>query len=161
MPRKRPSSARHRRRATTPTRRQSARDGSASPCSRSRALRFAGSLRIFALTPPRYVAALLHALARVEADGFAALGELGARPPRAARVFTAGGGAKNEFWRDVRARAFNALPGGDGASATEVFNLEAPRADACYGAALLGLGAAVGSPSWEDAQRGTAAAAAA
>ena len=33
--------------------------------------------------------------------------------------------------------------------------------DACYGAALLGLGAAVGSPSWEDAQRGTAAAAAA
>ena len=86
--------------------------------------------------------ALLHALSNVEAEGYAALGDLGASPPRATRVFTAGGGARNEKWRAIR----------EGAIGSPVLNLTPPRADACYGAALLGLGLAVGSPKWEAAR---------
>jgi len=70
-----------------------------------------------------YLHALLEGMAEIEADGYAALSRLGAPPLR--RVFTAGGGARNDVWTAIRARRLGVpvLPSAQG--------------EAAYGAALL------------------------
>ena len=62
-------------------------------------------------------------MARVEAEGYAALASLGASPLR--RVLTSGGGAKNDVWSAMRERMLG------------VPTSRAPNTDAAYGAALL------------------------
>ena len=79
--------------------------------------------------------AILQGIADVEADGYAALRALGAT--RLERVFTAGGGAANSMWREMRARKLG------------VPVVAAADADAASGAAVLagkaaGLAAAGG-----------------
>ncbi|BBP04390.1 sugar kinase [Sulfuriferula plumbiphila] len=48
----------------------------------------------------RFLHGLLEGMARIEAQGYARLAELGATPLR--RVISAGGGSKNEAWRRIR-----------------------------------------------------------
>ena len=50
-----------------------------------------------------FLQGMLESMARIEAEGYAALVALGA--PRPARVLTVGGGARNEAWAAIRARA--------------------------------------------------------
>jgi sugar (pentulose or hexulose) kinase len=66
---------------------------------------------------------LLEGIARIEADGYRRLAELGAPSPR--RVLTIGGGAGNATWTALRQRLLG----------IEV--LPAARQQAAYGAALL------------------------
>lgn len=72
-----------------------------------------------------YLQGLLESLARIEAQGYRLLGELGASPLTA--VFTAGGGATNAAWRALRQRAL-----GVPVSAAQ-------HTEAAYGAALLAM----------------------
>ena len=49
-----------------------------------------------------FLQGMLEGMARIEAEGYAALADLGA--PRPARVMTVGGGARNAAWAAIRAR---------------------------------------------------------
>ena len=73
-----------------------------------------------------FLHAILHGVARVEADGYAALADLGASPLR--RVLTCGGGANNPQWTEMR-QALLGVP-----------TTRAPNTDAAYGAARLAAG---------------------
>jgi D-ribulokinase len=68
---------------------------------------------------------LLESLARIEAQGYRLLGQLGASGLK--RVFTAGGGAKNEVWQTIRQRQLQVPIG------------RSPQDEAAYGTALLAL----------------------
>jgi D-ribulokinase len=68
---------------------------------------------------------LLESLARIEANGYRLLEQLGASPLR--QVFTAGGGAKNEVWQHIRQRQL------------KVPIHRSPYDEAAYGTALLAL----------------------
>ena len=70
-----------------------------------------------------FLHAILHGIARVEADGYRALAELGASP--LARVLTSGGGSQNPTWTAMRERML-------GVPTSRAANI-----DAAYGAALL------------------------
>ena len=48
----------------------------------------------------RFLHGMLEGMARIEAQGYARLAELGATPLR--RVISAGGGSKNEVWHHIR-----------------------------------------------------------
>ena len=72
---------------------------------------------------PRFLFELLHAIARVEREGYEALRSLGA--PYPSRVLSAGGGARNPVWTAIRERVLG----------VPVETLE--HADAAYGMALL------------------------
>ena len=72
-----------------------------------------------------FLRAILESIAGVEARSYAALVDMGASHPPA-RVFTAGGGAKNKKWSRVRSRAMGGVPVD-----------KSPYAEAAYGAALL------------------------
>jgi sugar (pentulose or hexulose) kinase len=69
---------------------------------------------------------LLQGLARIEADGYKLLAELGA--PALKRVVTNGGGAKNQVWAKMRERMLRVPVG------------TAEHSEAAYGSALLGAG---------------------
>jgi xylulokinase len=71
----------------------------------------------------QYLHSILHGVARVEAEGYAALASLGAS--RLTRVLTSGGGAKNDKWTAMR-QAMLGVPAA-----------RAPNTDAAFGAALL------------------------
>lgn len=71
----------------------------------------------------QFLHGLLEGMARIEADGYALLARLGATP--VSRVYTAGGGARNETWRRIRERHLG------------VPLLVAKHTEAAYGAALL------------------------
>jgi sugar (pentulose or hexulose) kinase len=75
----------------------------------------------------QFLHCILHGIARVESDGYAALAELGASP--LARVLTSGGGSQNPQWTALRQRML------------DVPTSQAANIDAAYGAALLALGA--------------------
>ena len=66
---------------------------------------------------------ILHGIARVEAEGYASLSELGASPLK--RVLTSGSGSQNPTWTDLRQRMLG------------VPTAKAENIDAAYGAALL------------------------
>ena len=66
---------------------------------------------------------LLESMARIEARGYELLQELGATP--LTHVYTAGGGAKNEVWQELRSRHL------------KVSVERSPQTEAAYGAALL------------------------
>jgi D-ribulokinase len=66
---------------------------------------------------------LLEGIARIEAQGYQRLNLLGATP--LAAVYTAGGGAKNQVWTQIRQRCL------------QVPVLVSPQQEAAYGAALL------------------------
>ncbi|MGB7086052.1 MAG: FGGY-family carbohydrate kinase, partial [Phormidesmis sp.] len=68
---------------------------------------------------------LLDAIARIEADGYQKLNDLGA--PRLQRVYTAGGGARNLTWQALRQRRLNV-------SVSAAF-----QTDAAYGTAQLAI----------------------
>ena len=70
-----------------------------------------------------FLQAILEGIADIEAEGYERLAELGARFPQ--RVFTSGGGAVNEAWRQIRQHRL-------GIPVTR-----AAQTDAAYGAALL------------------------
>ena len=53
--------------------------------------------------PAQFLQGMLEAMARIEADAYRCLAQLGA--PRPGRVLTVGGGARNEAWRLIRQRA--------------------------------------------------------
>jgi len=73
-----------------------------------------------------FLHAILHGLGRVEAEGYAALKQLGASELR--RVLTCGGGAENPQWTMLRERMLG------------VPTSRAPQTDAALGAALLARG---------------------
>ncbi len=70
-----------------------------------------------------FLQALLEGIAEIEAEGYARLAALGAPHPR--RVLTAGGGAVNEAWRQIRERRLG------------VPVSRAAHTEAAYGAALV------------------------
>ena len=69
---------------------------------------------------------LLESMARIEAQGYALLQELGASPIQ--KIYTAGGGAKNQVWTKIRDRYLR------------VPMQDAIQPEAAYGAALLAKG---------------------
>ncbi|GMH13470.1 hypothetical protein Nepgr_015311 [Nepenthes gracilis] len=73
----------------------------------------------------QYLHGILESIARIEAKGYGLLQELGAT--RVDEVFTAGGGAKNEKWTEIRVRVLG-LPVS-----------QAVHTEAAYGAALLAV----------------------
>jgi D-ribulokinase len=68
---------------------------------------------------------LLESLARIEAQGYRLLEQMGASPLQ--KVLTAGGGAKNEVWQAIRQRQL------------QVSVVRSPQDEAAYGTALLAL----------------------
>lgn len=81
----------------------------------------------------RFLHGLLEGIARIEAQGYARLERLGASPLQ--RVLTAGGGARNDTWRQIRERLLG------------VPVEAAPHAEAAHGAARLALKGAAALPS--------------
>jgi xylulokinase len=75
--------------------------------------------------PVQFLHGLLESMARIEARGYQLLQELGAT--RLTRVYTAGGGAKNSVWNQIRARHLG------------VSVMPSVNASAAYGTALLAL----------------------
>ncbi|WP_390624736.1 FGGY-family carbohydrate kinase [Anthocerotibacter panamensis] len=75
--------------------------------------------------PVAFLHGLLESLARIEAQGYQRLMELGATPLQ--RVYTAGGGAVNQVWTQIRARHLG------------VPMAQPAQTEAAYGAALLAL----------------------
>jgi sugar (pentulose or hexulose) kinase len=75
--------------------------------------------------PHAFLQAILEGIADIEAEGYARLVELGATAP--VRVFTSGGGAVNETWRQIRERRLG-IP-----------VLRASQTEAAFGSALLAL----------------------
>jgi sugar (pentulose or hexulose) kinase len=73
--------------------------------------------------PIEFLHGLLESIARIEAQGYALLQELGASPMQ--KIYTAGGGAKNRAWTKIRDRHLR-IP-----------MLDAIQPEAAYGAALL------------------------
>lgn len=73
---------------------------------------------------------MLDAIARIEAEGYQKLQSLGA--PALRRLYTAGGGAKNEKWQQLRARHLYHLRG-------EVAVMRAESTEAAYGTAKLAM----------------------
>lgn len=73
-----------------------------------------------------FLQGLLESMARIEAQGYGLLTQLGASPLQ--QVFTAGGGAKNEIWRAMRQRHL------------KVSVYPSPHQQAAYGTALLAAG---------------------
>eukprot|EP00965_Chrysotila_dentata_P033653 1120425-Pleurochrysis_carterae.AAC.2 len=64
-----------------------------------------GRTAVLSPVPPRradFLHSILHAIGAVEAEGYAALKELGASPLK--RVLTCGGGASNDAWMQMRQR---------------------------------------------------------
>jgi sugar (pentulose or hexulose) kinase len=78
--------------------------------------------------PIEFLHGLLESMARIEAQGYALLQELGASPIQ--KIYTAGGGAKNRVWTKIRDRHLN----GD---SNRVPMQDAIQPEAAYGAALL------------------------
>lgn len=76
--------------------------------------------------PTTFLHGLFEGIARIEAEGYARLAELGA--PRPKRILGIGGGAANPTWTRLRARILG------------VDVVAADHQDAAYGAALLALG---------------------
>lgn len=70
-----------------------------------------------------FLHSILHAVGRVEAEGYAALAALGASP--LARVYTCGGGARNPTWTRMRQRMLG------------VPTVVAPQTEAAVGVARL------------------------
>lgn len=75
--------------------------------------------------PVEFLHGLLDSLSRIEAQGYGLLQQLGATP--LSRVYTAGGGAKNAVWMQLRSRYL------------KVPVLRSPQTEAAYGSALLAL----------------------
>ncbi len=75
--------------------------------------------------PVEFLQALLESLARIEAQGYQLLTQLGASPVK--RVYTAGGGAKNQAWTAIRQRVLG-IPVSS-----------SPQTEAAYGTARLAL----------------------
>ncbi|MEB3225675.1 MAG: FGGY-family carbohydrate kinase [Synechococcus sp.] len=73
--------------------------------------------------PKQFLQGLLEGIARIESQGYRKLHDLGAPPVQ--RVFTAGGGAKNSTWTQIRARYLGCPV------------LISPQPEAAYGSALL------------------------
>lgn len=71
-----------------------------------------------------FLFSLFHSIAKIESDAYKKLESLGATPVR--RIYTAGGGSKNDFWLELRSKVLD----------REV--LKARNTEASYGAALLG-----------------------
>jgi len=78
--------------------------------------------------PIEFLHGLLESMARIETQGYALLQELGASPIQ--KIYTAGGGAKNQVWTKIRDRYLN----GD---LNRVPMQDAIQTEAAYGAALL------------------------
>jgi D-ribulokinase len=78
-----------------------------------------------------FLQGLLESLARIEAQGYQLLQQLGATP--LVRVYTAGGGAKNVVWSRIRQRHLN------------VPILQSTQTEAAYGTALLASNRTVAS----------------
>lgn len=75
--------------------------------------------------PAEFLQGLLAGMARIEAKGYELLQALGATP--LVQVYTAGGGAQNEVWREMRSRHL------------QVPVTASAQAEAAYGTALLAL----------------------
>lgn len=75
--------------------------------------------------PVEFLHGLLQSIARIEARGYSLLQELGA--DRLSRVYTAGGGANNHTWTEIRARCL------------QVPVLRSVNTEAAYGTALLAM----------------------
>lgn len=73
--------------------------------------------------PVEFLHGLLESIARIEARGYQLLQELGASP--VSQVYTAGGGAQNQVWMQIRSRHL------------KVPVLSSPQTEAAYGSALL------------------------
>ena len=83
-----------------------------------------------------FLRAILGSIAGVEARSYQALVDMGASQP-VRRVFTAGGGAKNDKWSAIRSKAMNGVPVS-----------MSPYAEAAYGTALLARMGHYGLPTY-------------
>lgn len=77
--------------------------------------------------PVEFLHGLLESMARIEAQGYELLAQLGASPVK--QLYTAGGGAKNLAWTKIRDRQLN--------QTLQVSMQQAQQTEAAYGAALL------------------------
>ncbi|MBD2175795.1 FGGY-family carbohydrate kinase [Pseudanabaena sp. FACHB-1998] len=84
--------------------------------------------------PVEFLHGLLESMARIEAQGYTLLAQLGASPVH--HLYTAGGGAKNLVWTKIRDRLLN--------QQLQISMQQAPQTEAAYGAALL---ASVNNPN--------------
>ena len=75
--------------------------------------------------PVEFLHGLLESMARIEAEGYRLLQQLGAND--LTTVYTAGGGAQNPAWTDIRSRHL------------QVPVMRSPQTEAAYGSALLAL----------------------
>jgi sugar (pentulose or hexulose) kinase len=75
------------------------------------------------LSDINFFQALLEGIANIEAEGYKKLNALGASTAK--RIFTAGGGSKNQAWKQIRELA------------TGIEIIDAVHTEACYGSALL------------------------
>ncbi|HEY9863820.1 MAG TPA: FGGY-family carbohydrate kinase [Candidatus Obscuribacterales bacterium] len=80
--------------------------------------------------PVEFLQGLLEGIAKIEAQGYQLLQQLGATP--LTQVYTAGGGAKNPIWTAIRQRYLN------------VNMVNSIHTEAAYGSALLALGKLTG-----------------
>jgi D-ribulokinase len=86
--------------------------------------------------PVEFLHGLLEGIAQIEARGYELLQALGATP--LTRVFTAGGGAKNQTWTLIRSRNIARIKSA-ALGNVEVPVLRSPQTEAAYGTALLAL----------------------
>lgn len=81
---------------------------------------------------------ILQGISDVERNGFLALGALGASPAAPNRVWTCGGGSRNEMWNQLRQRRLReSFPAGSSNDAGAVTVERADHVEASYGAAIL------------------------
>jgi D-ribulokinase len=94
-----------------------------------------------------YLHGILQGISNVERDGYLALGKLGASPKQPTRIWTSGGGSRNDMWNQMRQRrlreAFQNRDNDDDSSGSRegdrnaVVVAKANNVEASYGAAIL------------------------
>ena len=84
-----------------------------------------------------YLHGLLQGISDVERDGYMALGQLGVAPPIPSRIWTCGGGSRNDMWNRMRQRRLNDVFTTVNPTTATVVVQRANNVEASYGAAVL------------------------
>ncbi len=84
-----------------------------------------------------YLHGLLQGISDVERDGYMALGQLGVAPSIPSRIWTCGGGSRNDMWNRMRQRRLNDVFTTVDPTTTTVVVQRANNVEASYGAAVL------------------------
>jgi sugar (pentulose or hexulose) kinase len=84
-----------------------------------------------------YLHGLLQGISDVERDGYMALGQLGVAPSIPSRIWTCGGGSRNDMWNRMRQRRLNDVFATVNPTTATVVVQRANNVEASYGAAVL------------------------